>query len=491
MPLPSLAALSLNKSADAPSDADRATTTTDTGGRMADWWAWFRGREAQMDVDSGADGADGAPEPSAGPPGAKRSRMAREGADGPSPPPPPGPWEELPPELWTHVMEKVENASNCDEIERECDKMRLLSHGMRQVPPCDTADFWRAACERRNFTFEDGFQGVQNENKLVQWRNQFKLFCGLERASHTFPAFKDSFGMMKKIAKISTVPDFAFSKIPEMRFLTHLPHNINSIGSFAFFESGVAFLVLPPRLTSVGDNAFTGCANFQCDRLPDSLTNLGYACFRNCTSLVLPLGMSEFLLKIPNECFAGCTKLNIPKLPDALERLGDDAFAECESLTLDGQFLPPEVRYINRSCFYGCENLGLRLGPTVRSVDSYAFWNCSSLQSIAISDLLEVGIQAFDGCTSLKVDPEYNSFERQTAHFKERAFRNCKSLVLGDAAFAKLELNNQTVDYPRYMRYADGIFDGGHPTTVKAWQKKLYPDGKPWRSILDRLSLGL
>ena len=178
-------------------------------------------------------------------------------------------------------------------------------------------------------------------------------------------------------------------------------------------------------VTSIGDEAFSGCRALTSIELPDSVTSMGVNPFEGCMSLkniqvspeqpvfavidgvlfnkaeksliCYPTGKQEEAYEVPQgiqqikfDAFAGCRFLTTIELPDSVTSIGDGAFAECSALT----------------------NIELPDGLT--SIGEYAFLGCSALTNIELPDsVTSMGVNPFEGCMSLKniqVSPEQPVF---------------------------------------------------------------------------------
>src|SRR5271166_1655275 len=54
---------------------------------------------------------------------------------------------------------------------------------------------------------------------------------------------------------------------------------VTSIGDFAFIDTGVTSVPIPPGVTSIGMDAFDACASLATVAIPGSVTNLGEEAF--------------------------------------------------------------------------------------------------------------------------------------------------------------------------------------------------------------------
>ena len=60
---------------------------------------------------------------------------------------------------------------------------------------------------------------------------------------------------------------------------------VNSIGAQTFQDHGVANVLIPNSITSIGESAFAGCANLDSIVIPNSVTNIADYAFSPCTNL--------------------------------------------------------------------------------------------------------------------------------------------------------------------------------------------------------------
>lgn len=96
-------------------------------------------------------------------------------------------------------------------------------------------------------------------------------------------------------------------------------------------------------VTSVGDNAFTGCDGLTSVQLPSKVTAISPCAFLGCTSL-RSVNSPQNLIVICNTAFTACTSLQQISLPRHQEIVDSMTFYCCASLT--SLILPHRIRTI-------------------------------------------------------------------------------------------------------------------------------------------------
>lgn len=125
--------------------------------------------------------------------------------------------------------------------------------------------------------------------------------------------------------------------------------------------------------------------------IKDSLTNLwfydcvveiGASAFSGFTSIQKINNMGNNLKHVRDNAFDGCSGINNPIFFGSVETIGRYAFRGCVNL--------PSLNFCTVDC-------------NLESIGSYAFYGCISLTSVSIpSTIKQIGIGAFNNCTSLK-----------------------------------------------------------------------------------------
>ncbi len=108
------------------------------------------------------------------------------------------------------------------------------------------------------------------------------------------------------------------------------------------------YMILPDNITKIGAAAFRNLTELISVDMPDTVTEIDKEAFWSCRKLeeiILP----QNLKFIGKEAFYQCTSLKEITLPDGLERIEAGAFDSCNSLV--GMTIPASVQYIGENAF--------------------------------------------------------------------------------------------------------------------------------------------
>lgn len=265
-------------------------------------------------------------------------------------------------------------------------------------------------------------------------------------------------------------------------------------GAFSSFSDSYFFrcIVIPEHVTSIGQNAFTGCeylsyivcyadtppsidsttfsnydeatlyVRYDCESYPnpyESYYNDEYwSQFQNIQPLYSDFCLNNVFYKINNNSTVSVSSCPYPwgyignmVIPENITRNGsnytvtgisENAFDQCGDLT--GLEIPNSVTYIGGWAFHGCERLEtINIPNSVTEIGFGAFNGCQELGTINIPNLVTyIGERTFTGCSSLTSVNIPNS----VTSIGDMAFSDCYSLTnieipnsvtsIGDQAFS-------------------------------------------------------
>ena len=184
---------------------------------------------------------------------------------------------------------------------------------------------------------------------------------------------------------VTSIGDGTFCWCESLQSVT-IPNSVRNIGNHAFFGCNICFFIcnstyfqnddvclfnkdktaivsrikdcvnyiIPNSVTSIGDDAFSGCESLQNVTIPNSVTSIGYEAFSRCTSLQC-VTIPNSVKSIGIGAFSGCESLQSVTIPNSVTSIGDGAFSRCESL--QSITIPNSVTSIGDGAFRWCTHL--------------------------------------------------------------------------------------------------------------------------------------
>ena len=247
-------------------------------------------------------------------------------------------------------------------------------------------------------------------------------------------------------------------------------------GKGPFRDSSITSVAIPDSVTNIGYGAFSDCTKLTSVTIPDSVIYVGDYAFSECTSMT-NIVVGNNVASVGSGVCWHCSNLTSITVPDSVLDIGNNAFAFCSSLT--NAALGSNVLSLGPDAFHACSNLteitvsesntnfssvggvlfnkmqtaivGCPPGKSgaysipqgVTNIGNYAFSTCAGLTGITIPDgVITIGTSAFSECTGLT----NISIPNGVISFGDKAFDDCVGLTnitipasvtnLGDWTFA-------------------------------------------------------
>ena len=183
-------------------------------------------------------------------------------------------------------------------------------------------------------------------------------------------------------------------------FGNYLSFKQDELPPFCLAGMKLQSVVLPRSLVSVGDGAFSGCAQLRGVEIPANVVSVGDMAFSGCSSLETVKSYSG-LVEVGEYAFSKCSMLSSVDLP-SLAHIGSSAFSFCASLK-SFVFTSSLVR-IADGAFEGAglESVDLSMCNSLTEIGAWAFADNGSLRSVVLPFGLEsLGDGAFFYNTAL------------------------------------------------------------------------------------------
>lgn len=181
-----------------------------------------------------------------------------------------------------------------------------------------------------------------------------------------------------------------------------LHNQVAGIGEDAFYGCSSLYTVsIPSSMVTIGTKAFYGSGIVSIS-IPDNILSIGEYCFSQCEKLT-EIQFATNLNSIGAGAFSNCPLLNHVTLPSGLTTLASNLFYNCDGLT--DITIPDTVKTIGESCFNDCIQLAeITIPSGVQSIGKSAFaYNHALKKAVIPASVTSIGNNAFTGCNQLTI----------------------------------------------------------------------------------------
>lgn len=198
---------------------------------------------------------------------------------------------------------------------------------------------------------------------------------------------------------ILSIGDNAFEETIALLIDISLGEDTNiSIGSKAFYKSGIKSIKLGEHVIKLGDNAVAESKITSADLEDLNITAISDNFFADCVNLT-SVKVNKLIRTIGSSAFNGCQALaNIDFINQegmVLEKIMDSAFEGCETLT--SVTIPNTVSFVGPSAFKDCTGLtSIEWSTSANVIYDNTFNGCNSLNNVTIPEnVSRIGQYAF------------------------------------------------------------------------------------------------
>lgn len=213
---------------------------------------------------------------------------------------------------------------------------------------------------------------------------------------------------------------------------------VNSdIGSSFFTDnqinsSEVTNIIIGKNVTVIDNETFKQCKNLTTVDFSQSenLTEIGEDAFYGCPVEEIDLSGCKYLTTIGNYAFSNCADLTKVTIPASVEKLGSYTFSKCSSLTEVVFSGTSSLTELGSYTFNNCKQLqSLTLPETIKGMGGYNFYGCINLPYIILSEGVaesQYDGQGINGDNNFsgwpKNHPVYLNYTREQDHNSSRRY---------------------------------------------------------------------
>ena len=195
---------------------------------------------------------------------------------------------------------------------------------------------------------------------------------------------------------VTAIGDRAFAGCGQVERIV-LPDTVTAIGDRAFYDSGLKEFTIPAGVKTLGTQIF-----FQADQLDTVYYNSDYA--NQTTSIFGATAVKKVVFggkMVPDYVCQGAAELTEVVIGESVTEIGYYSFEDCTSLYRAD--IPSSVGLIGPGAFKNCTSLPtVAIPDSVSAIDEQTFEGCTALSAVTIPDsVIRINKRAFAGCSNL------------------------------------------------------------------------------------------
>lgn len=236
---------------------------------------------------------------------------------------------------------------------------------------------------------------------------------------------------LRKISIPDSVSVIGESAFEDCKNITEIAFGsgITVIGEKAFYNcKGIQKVTIPQSVQAIGEDSFTGCK-----KLENIFVASGNEVYKDMNGVLLnavgsqliryPQGRTDETFKIPEDvkqigtgAFSYNRFLKEIEMTEGVEYLGDRAFYSCTNLD-NIELSKTALKELAKNVMAKCKKLRTCSLPVgLESIEDGAFLGCNLLGRLKIPEtVIRIVSDSFDGCDSLVIECDENSFAYQYA----------------------------------------------------------------------------
>ena len=264
------------------------------------------------------------------------------------------------------------------------------------------------------------------------------------------------------------------------------------------YNGNVSALSIPAELdgykvVGIGDGVFKGKTALRTVVIPDSVESIGNQAFSGCANLSsVQLPENEKFVTLSSRLFYECKKLKRVKIPNSIISIKDNVFNNCESL--EDVNLPNKLNSISYQVFMNVPITKITIPKSLETASGYynganicgAFYNCSTLKEVNFEErVTKIPSRLFAGCNGIEKIVVPNT----VTNVEERAFEDCINLEkieipdsvinIGDYVFKDCEKLDNIIIPDTVTKIGQGTYSGCTSLTTAKLPNKIVniPEG--------------